>query len=302
MNDYTGKICPYCKTEFRPGDDIIVCSECDMPHHKDCWVENQGCTTFGCLGTIKAADNTASSVTATQMNYEDSRNTSAPVNSGVVFCTQCGTQNANASSFCSHCGNRLAAVPERAPQPSAYTQANPNNSNPYSYVNQQSNPYQTQNQYQNSGYNAYQSYQTAGVDADVQQLVGTKTEYYIPKFQMMKLQGKSSSWNWAAFWATPYWMMYRKMYGYAAAVLAADIIISLIGSTFLSLLAFGGYITFGILGNSIYMKYLEGKANQAKAMNEPYKSQFIASNGGVNTTATVLAIIGRALLAGILLG
>lgn len=302
MNDYTGKICPYCKTEFRPGDDIIVCSECDMPHHKDCWVENQGCTTFGCLGTIKAADNTVSSVTATQMNYEDSRNTSAPVNSGVVFCTQCGTQNANTSSFCSHCGNRLAAVPERAPQPPVYTQANPNNSNPYSYVNEQSNPYQTQNQYQNSGYNAYQSYQTAGVDADVQQLVGTKTEYYIPKFQMMKSQGKSSSWNWAAFWVTPYWMMYRKMYGYAAAVLAADIIISLIGSTFLSLLAFGGYITFGILGNSIYMKYLEGKANQAKAMNEPYKSQFIASNGGVNTTATVLAIIGRALLAGILLG
>ena len=302
MNDYTGKICPYCKTEFRPGDDIIVCSECDMPHHKDCWVENQGCTTFGCLGTIKAADNTVSSVTATQMNYEDSRNTSAPVNSGVVFCTQCGAQNAITSSFCSHCGNRLAAVPERAPQPPVYTQANPNNSNPYSYVNQQSNPYQTQNQYQNSGYNAYQSYQTAGVDADVQQLVGTKTEYYIPKFQMMKSQGKSSSWNWAAFWVTPYWMMYRKMYGYAAAVLAADIIISLIGSTFLSLLAFGGYITFGILGNSIYMKYLEGKANQAKAMNEPYKSQFIASNGGVNTTATVLAIIGRALLAGILLG
>lgn len=302
MNDYTGKICPYCKTEFRPGDDIIVCSECDMPHHKDCWVENQGCTTFGCLGTIKAADNTASSVTATQMNYEDSRNTSAPVNSGVVFCTQCGTQNANTSSFCSHCGNRLAAVPERTPQSSVYTQANPNNINPYSYVNQQINPYQTQNQYQNSGYNAYQSYQTAGVDADVQQLVGTKTEYYIPKFQMMKSQGKSSSWNWAAFWVTPYWMMYRKMYGYAAAVLAADIIISLIGSTFLSLLAFGGYITFGILGNSIYMKYLEGKANQAKAMNEPYKSQFIASNGGVNTTATVLAIIGRALLAGILLG
>lgn len=302
MNDYTGKICPYCKTEFRPGDDIIVCSECDMPHHKDCWVENQGCTTFGCLGTIKAADNTASSVTATQMNYEDSRNTSAPVNSGVVFCTQCGTQNANTSSFCSHCGNRLAAVPERTPQSSVYTQANPNNINPYSYVNQQINPYQTQNQYQNSGYNAYQSYQTAGVDADVQQLVGTKTEYYIPKFQMMKSQGKSSSWNWAAFWVTPYWMMYRKMYGYAAAVLAADIIISLIGSTFLSLLTFGGYITFGILGNSIYMKYLEGKANQAKAMNEPYKSQFIASNGGVNTTATVLAIIGRALLAGILLG
>lgn len=302
MNDYTGKICPYCKTEFRPGDDIIVCSECDMPHHKDCWVENQGCTTFGCLGTIKAADNTASSVTATQMNYEDPRSTATPVNSGVVFCTQCGAQNANTSSFCSHCGNRLAAVPERTPQPPVYTQANPNNSNPYSYVNQQSNPYQIQNNYQYSGYSTYQYYQATGIDADVQQLVGVKTEYYIPKFKMMQSEGKSTSWNWPAFLVTPYWMMYRKMYGYAAAVLAADIIISLIGSTFLSLLALGGYITFGFLGNSIYMKHLEGKVNQAKAMNEPYKSQFIASNGGVNTTATILAIIGRAILVGILLG
>lgn len=34
MNDYTGKICPYCKTAFKPDDEIVVCSECDMPHHK----------------------------------------------------------------------------------------------------------------------------------------------------------------------------------------------------------------------------------------------------------------------------
>ena len=56
MNEYVGKICPYCKTELKENDDIVVCSICDMPHHKDCWIENQGCTTFGCLGTIKAAD------------------------------------------------------------------------------------------------------------------------------------------------------------------------------------------------------------------------------------------------------
>ena len=47
MNDYTGKICPYCKTAFKPDDEIVVCSECDMPHLKDCWIQNQGCTTFG---------------------------------------------------------------------------------------------------------------------------------------------------------------------------------------------------------------------------------------------------------------
>ena len=92
----------------------------------------------------------------------------------------------------------------------------------------------------------------------------------------------------------------RKMYGYGAAVLAADIVVAFIGSSFLLLLALGGYIALGILGNSIYMKFLEGKANQARSMSEPYKSQFITANGGVNMVATVLAIIGRVLLVGLL--
>lgn len=294
MNDYTGKVCPYCKTAFVPGDEIVVCSQCDMPHHKDCWIENQGCTTFGCLGTIKAADNTASSVTATQMSYDDS------ASGDVVYCTKCGKPSARTALFCTRCGNRLTTVPERISQPPVYTQANPNNTNPYSYTNQQSAPYQTQHNYQNTAYNVYQSQQTPDIDPDVRQLIGTKSEYYVSKFQAMKRQGKTTSWNWAAFWVTPYWMMYRKMYGYAAAVLAADIIISLIGSTFLSLLAFGAYIALGILGNYIYMKHLENKANQAKAMNEPYKTHFIATNGDVNTMATVLTLIGRFVVAIIL--
>ena len=50
------------------------------------------------------------------------------------------------------------------------------------------------------------------------------------------------------------------------------------------------------------MKNLENKANQAKSMSEPFKSQFLATNSGVNTIATILAIIGRAILVGILLG
>lgn len=269
MNDYTGKVCPYCKTEFGLGDDIVVCSECDMPHHKECWVENQSCTTFGCLGTIKAADCVVSSVTATQMNYDDSKSNAAP---------------------------------ERKPQSMVYEQANLGSGNPYSCVNQQSNIYRTQHNEHSGGDNTYWSHQTANVDADILQLVGVKTEYYISQFQMMKSECKSASWNWPAFLVTPYWMAYRKMYGYAAAVLVVDIIISMIGSAFLSLLAFGGYIIFGIMGNSIYMRHLEGKAYQAKGMNEPYKSQFITTNSGVNTTAAILVIIGRVITVGILLG
>lgn len=289
MNDYTGKICPFCKTEFKPNDEIVVCSECDMPHHKDCWIENQGCTTFGCLGTIKSADNTATSVTSQHMDFEYS-----PIKNSEssVFCTRCGAQNAATSLFCSRCGNRLT-TPELTPQAPVYSQSNPANQNPYAYVNQYNPSYQQQSSYSSAGYTSYQS---TNLDGDIQHLIGVKSEYYVPKFQEMKSQNKQTSWNWSAFLVAPYWMIYRKMYGYGAGFLAAAFLISLIGSTFLSFLSLAGYIAIGILGNNIYMKFLEGKAAQAKSMNEPFRSQFIAQNSGVNSIATILTIVGYALL------
>ena len=52
----------------------MVCSACEMPHHKDCWIENQGCTTFGCQGTIRGVDGQAYG----QMMAEGARQSAAP--------------------------------------------------------------------------------------------------------------------------------------------------------------------------------------------------------------------------------
>lgn len=54
--EFVGKVCPYCKSEITEEDDIVICSVCEMPHHKECWIENKGCTTFGCTGTIMGID------------------------------------------------------------------------------------------------------------------------------------------------------------------------------------------------------------------------------------------------------
>lgn len=51
-NDYLGKKCPYCNTKFEEDDAVVFCKVCNMPHHLSCWVENGGCTTFGCTGDI----------------------------------------------------------------------------------------------------------------------------------------------------------------------------------------------------------------------------------------------------------
>ena len=288
MNNYTGKICPYCKTAFKPDDEIVVCSECDMPHHKDCWIENQDCTTFGCLGTIKAAGNDNSSVTTKAINFED---ISQPAGTS-VYCTKCGAQNENTSLFCSKCGNRLSA--SAATQAPTFQQSGPSNTNPYAYANHQGAVY-----YQ-GGYNTSFGHNNAGIDADIQMLIGVKLEYYIPKFQEMSVQNKKNTWNWPAFLVAPYWMIYRKMYAYGAAVLGISFILSLLGTMIASLLSLCGYIALGIFGNYIYMNFLEKKATQVKAINEPYKTQFVVQNSGVNSAAAILTAVGYVLLVVIL--
>lgn len=43
------KTCPYCQSKIKQGADFIVCPNCGTPHHKECWNENLGCTTYGCF-------------------------------------------------------------------------------------------------------------------------------------------------------------------------------------------------------------------------------------------------------------
>lgn len=268
VNEYIGKICPFCKSEFKPDDEIVVCSACDMPHHKDCWIENQGCTTFGCLGSIKSADGSTTTVTATEISFDDPPQTN---NLSTIYCTRCGSPNNATASFCSKCGNRLVTnIHEQ--QPHNYESVSTQYNYQQSY-SQNSYQYNTANNQTYSQYNTNVYGNSATIDNDVIQLIGTKSEYYVPKFQEMKQQNKKTSWNWAAFLVAPYWFIYRKMYGYGYGILAVALILSLI--PVLSFFALGGYIALGIFGNYIYMSELEKKALQVKAMTEPYRSQYI---------------------------
>lgn len=277
MNEYIGKICPFCKSEFKEDDEIVVCSACDMPHHKECWIENQGCTTFGCLGTITSAGDSETTVTSKEISYEDNQDT----NGSTIYCTQCGAPSSNAASFCSKCGSRLTT--------NVNTTSNP------TYRNDAQQQYSYQQSYDQYNGNAYT--QQITLDNDVVQLIGNKSEYYVPKFQELKQHNKKSSWNWAAFLVAPYWFIYRKMYGYGYGILAATFILSLIPA--LSFFSLGGYIALGIFANYIYMNELEKKSGQAKTMNEPFRAQYIYKNGSTNTTAVVLTLIGYAILLGI---
>lgn len=98
MNKIYGKSCPYCKTELHQYDDVIVCDKCNMPHHKDCWIENNDCTTFGCLGTIDVPRQDTVDESVLELTIEDFE---------MIRCGICGGLNPNTNSYCEKCGSRL---------------------------------------------------------------------------------------------------------------------------------------------------------------------------------------------------
>ncbi len=276
MNEYVGKVCPYCKTPLKEDDEVVVCSVCDMPHHKECWIENEGCTTFGCLGTIKSADGAASQSPAPAAQADGSSEVQER-----VFCTRCGTENRMSSAFCYRCGTPLRS--HFAPPGPAQGQ------------NAAGGTY--------GGYVPAANYQgqfgTTNIDPETRLYVREASEYYIPKFAEMKLLGKKASWNWSAFLVTPYWLMYRKMYEYGAVAFWAALFLSSLG-VFGALLAMAGYVAVGFFGNYFYMQKIEKDIAQGKSVDEIYKPSYIAQVGGVSQIAPIALLVGHVMVTTIL--
>lgn len=40
--------CPICQSAITEGEDVLRCPRCDQVHHRECWAEVGGCSTYGC--------------------------------------------------------------------------------------------------------------------------------------------------------------------------------------------------------------------------------------------------------------
>ncbi len=109
MENYIGKICPFCKTEIKEDDAVKVCPACGIPHHEGCWEENKGCTTFGCSEQHYEAQGT---------NPTDvCPNCGTTLGDGQAFCPKCGTPKGGAKkNVCGKCGAELQEGQEFCPK------------------------------------------------------------------------------------------------------------------------------------------------------------------------------------------
>lgn len=274
MNEYVGKTCPYCKAVFTDTDEIVVCSECDMPHHKECWVENQGCTTFGCNGTIQSVDHACgvSTLVDDDGDFEIELYPS-DVDFSSAYCPKCGSSHDPTDLFCKHCGQNFEIPYNNAEAKNSYTNTS----------------------YASAKYPNAQTSQSEENCDEERALVGTNYEYYRLKFVEIRSSNKRTSWNWAAFLFAPYWCIYRRMYGIGAALLGGAFILSFLGIAG-SVLMLAGYIVFGFYANYLYLQQIDRKAVFVRGMDEYLRPAYFQKSSGTNTLAVVLAVIGYSIV------
>ncbi len=283
MIKYIGKVCPYCKSTFKEGDDIVVCSECEMPHHKDCWIDNKGCTTFGCQGTIQGIDFAVDTTISCAPKYEirDAVNVQEPEQP--AFCSKCGTALIPGNGFCGKCGSPVvASVGQRGTD----------------YGNVAS---QVTSKVSQSVKKVMDNYQTNNfLDPELGSYVGSKQEYYMNEFASLKNQKGYASWNTFAFLVAPFWCLYRKMYVPGGVILGLDFVLSLIGGWFSGIIGLAVAFAVGVFANYFYMYDLERRMAKGKTLQGQSKYQYIEQWGGANATIPAVAAVIYSLLCVIL--
>lgn len=256
---YEGYTCPVCKREFKETDDIVACPKCGAPHHRECWKLEGHCHYAEDHDTPRQWKRPEEAAPVAS----DPAGPAAPSHPTGKICPHCGQQNTEFAEFCSRCGQELPA--------SDWTSAPPSGGNPYQAPPSQP-PYGGQAPYGSAqppygqqvppygrpgGYGEYTPFRMpvfdpyGGVpheetieDVSAEDLVtftGSNSAYYLPKFYKMSRGGSKCVWNWASFFLTPYWLLYRK--NFLSGIL---VLLFYIGKTIVN-----GFILYGTIIPSI---------------------------------------------------
>ena len=189
---YEGLSCPVCKTKFSEQDDVVVCPQCGLPHHRACWLLEHHCHEADKHGTPEQWSREKAEAEATKGHVPPQ---GEPQNAQI--CPRCFTRNPEYAEVCTHCGNALNTSDWSSPQ-QAQTREE-------SYT-----PYRVEH-HQNS--RSFNNDERVGehTAAELAAVVGRNAEYYIPRFRKI-VAGEGGGWHWAGFLLGPLWLLFRKQY------------------------------------------------------------------------------------------
>lgn len=278
---FEGLSCPVCSNPFVSDDDIVVCPQCGLPHHRACWKSIGQCFEHAKHGTSQqwSRDNhtphTAPSSAAASVSDKN-------------VCPKCNAENARYAEFCSRCGHELSAddwhsAPEQTPPVQEYA------------------PYRAP-----FGGDSYATNEKIDgiASEDLANMVGINMAYYMPRFQRMS-QKRSGGWNWAAFLLSPYWLFYRKQYWlgaiYFSILMVAKVVTALIpvdinNPTTLVInyivagIWLGMSVLLGIKGNAFYFAHCKKRVRSARQKTPDITATELGARGGVAAGIAVIFV------------
>jgi len=166
------------------------------------------------------------------------------------FCAKCGNAVTDAMAFCGKCGN---ALKKESGSTATAMSANSGSGNI--------------------------------TDEEYTAFVQQKAEVYIPKFKQFTVKGMdnfTATWHWPAFFAGFSWLLYRKLYMWAAIVFVTNLI---------PYVAFVSSIVLGLSAHYLYFKHTREKINALKTVSNTASAADLALIGGVNKWVVVVSIV-----------
>ena len=205
-----------------------------------------------------------------------------------IYCSKCVKKSSKDAKFCTNCGNKLITIEDSIKNTTENIKDVIKNNETYkSFID-----------------TSYDENSRADFDnRDMVNFIQKKVEYYIPKFKDMQELYKSTSWNWAAFFFSSWWFLYRKMYAIGFGIILATIVIESFIPYLSLIISIATSVISGLYGNIVYLKHIQKQLDSFRNMDEDIKQRLILSKGGVNIVIPLILgiiTIGIFLLIGLL--
>ena len=144
-----------------------------------------------------------------------------------------------------------------------------------------------------------ESYSWNGEDAYYKAVLGSEDQaYYLNCFLKFRVEdGFCFTWNWAAFWGTFFWCVYRKMWMNSIKYIFFNLALLVIVVLLKIQIAWYFFLIFfvpGLMGNYFYYNWCAGKIDNVKSVHEEPEAQISALSklgGTSNIIFTFLILV-----------
>ena len=284
--NYENQICPGCGAPLLPGEDIVVCPDCATPQHRACYNKLGSCVNgylhaSGYIWQPDAPDAPVNEAEAPDVNGGENTTFAGEYKQEPtegLYCPMCGTKNEPGAYVCREC---------RSPMPVGMNHGFP--FPPVSAFPHQS-PYLR-------GTGLTDDDEIGGFKAaEIAVYLKSYQRKFIPKFKRFSDGGIKASWNWGAFFLSPFYFFYRRMLKAGLAFFGVFVAISLIITPILekdSALYISVY-------NEVFEEMTEGKAAMSTEQQQRLYNAMVMTGKTLSKDPKFLACSGAFVLAHII--